>query len=91
MPMPLTSNFLAWLDHAAHALDAAVWTEDLPGADALLSRLAETGLCAVGVPATLGGTGGDVADAIEAIAQVSERSLAAGLFFGATAPSSNIC
>jgi alkylation response protein AidB-like acyl-CoA dehydrogenase len=78
MPMPLTSNFRAWLDHAAQAIDAAVWTEELPGADALLPRLAEAGLCAVGVPETLGGTGGDAADAIEAIAQVSERSLAAG-------------
>ena len=78
MPMPLTSDLRTWLDHAAQALDAAVWTADIPGADALISRLAEAGLCAVGVPETLGGAGGDVADAVEAIAQVSERSLAAG-------------
>jgi alkylation response protein AidB-like acyl-CoA dehydrogenase len=75
--MPLTADLRTWLDHAAQALDAAAWTADLTGSDALLGRLAEAGLCAVGVPESLGGAGGDVTDAVEAIAQVSERSLTA--------------
>ena len=44
----------------------------------MLPRLAAGGVLGVGVAEELGGHGGDVTDGVEAIAAVSERSLAAG-------------
>ena len=61
-----------WLRTHAAALDAS---------DALapqvLARLAQAGLLRVGVPAALGGAGGDARDAAQAIAEVARLSLAA--------------
>ncbi|MFC7736692.1 acyl-CoA dehydrogenase family protein [Roseomonas sp. GCM10028921] len=62
-----------WLDASATALDTG--TAD-PAS--VLPRLGEAGLFRAGVPWALGGAGGDVTDAVEGIAAVSERSLAAG-------------
>lgn len=65
-----------WLAIHADALDTtqALATEVVP-------RLAEAGLFAIGVPEALGGRGGDVRDAIEAIAAVAERSLTSAFVF----------
>jgi hypothetical protein len=63
----------AWLDGAAGGLDAGM---ESPGA--LLPVLAKGGLARIGVPQSLGGTGGDLNDAVSAIAEVSSLSLAAG-------------
>lgn len=63
----------AWLDGAASGLDTGA--ED-PAT--LLPALADGGLTHIGVPQTFGGTGGEIRDAIAAIAEVSARSLAAG-------------
>lgn len=61
-----------WLRTHAAALDAS---------DALapqvLAQLAQAGLLRVGVPAALGGAGGDARDATQAIAEVARLSLAA--------------
>jgi alkylation response protein AidB-like acyl-CoA dehydrogenase len=65
-----------WL--AAHA-DELDTTGEL--ASEVVPRLAEARLFAIGVPEALGGSGGDVRDAIEAIAAVAERSLAAAFVF----------
>lgn len=46
-------------------------------AEALLPQLADDGLIGLGVPAELGGQGGNLADALCAIASVAERSLTA--------------
>jgi alkylation response protein AidB-like acyl-CoA dehydrogenase len=72
----LPTSFGTWLDAAAHDLDTTS-----NNAASVLPKLAEAGLFRVGVPATLGGDGGDVTDAVAAIAEVSERSLAVGFVF----------
>lgn len=69
----LDDGLSGWLAQAADGLDTG--TE--PPAD-LLPRLADAGLAAVGVPKERGGDGGELIDAIEAIADVASRSLAAG-------------
>lgn len=67
---------LRWLDASAEALDAgnALAPEVVP-------RLAAAGLFRLGVPKALGGLGGDVRDAVEAIADVAGHSLAAAFTF----------
>ncbi|GGX93579.1 acyl-CoA dehydrogenase [Massilia dura] len=65
-----------WLATHADRLDT---TQEL--AAEVVPRLAGAGLFAIGVPAALGGSGGDVRDAIEAIAAVAERSLTASFVF----------
>jgi alkylation response protein AidB-like acyl-CoA dehydrogenase len=69
----IDAELVAWLDGQAGALDSGAAD---PGA--ILPRLAETGLLGAGVPGSLGGLGGDVTDAVETVAGVSERSLSAG-------------
>jgi alkylation response protein AidB-like acyl-CoA dehydrogenase len=64
---------VTWLEDAADALDTG-----LQAPSTLLPALAAAGLPRVGVPASLGGSGGDVTDAVAAIAAVSAHSLAAG-------------
>jgi alkylation response protein AidB-like acyl-CoA dehydrogenase len=65
-----------WLATHADGLDT---TQAL--ASEVVPRLAEAKLFAIGVPEALGGSGGDVRDAIEAIAAVAERSLTAAFVF----------
>jgi alkylation response protein AidB-like acyl-CoA dehydrogenase len=65
-----------WLDDNAQNFDITA-----SGAPALLPRIAEAGLFGIGVPPHLGGSGGDVADAARAIADISSHSLAAGFVF----------
>jgi alkylation response protein AidB-like acyl-CoA dehydrogenase len=71
--IPDTAGLFAWLEAHAVRLDSEA---DL--AAELLPRLAAASLPGVGVTEALGGVGGDVTDGVEAIASVSERSLAAG-------------
>lgn len=66
----------AWLAAHAESLDG-----DNAQAEAVLPRLARAGLFRLGVPAALGGAGGSVWDAVEAIAAVAEHSLAAAFAF----------
>ncbi|SFQ35035.1 acyl-CoA dehydrogenase family protein [Variovorax sp. 770b2] len=65
-----------WLDDSAELLDSgnALASEVVP-------RLAGAGLFGLGVPRDLGGQGGDVRDAVEAIATVAGYSLAAAFTF----------
>lgn len=72
----LPSDLIAWLDANASALD-----EVSGEAGAVLQKLAASDLFRIGVPARLGGSGGDVAEAVAAIAAVAERSLTAGFVF----------
>lgn len=65
-----------WLQANADALDT---TADLAGE--VVPRLADAGVLRAGVPAELGGSGGAVGAAIEAIAAVAEQSLAAAFVF----------
>lgn len=69
----LDPGVAAWLDAAATGLDTGTADPAEP-----LPHLAAAGVFEAGVPWHLGGAGGDVTDAVEAIAAVSERSLAAG-------------
>ncbi|MDR3531883.1 MAG: acyl-CoA/acyl-ACP dehydrogenase [Rhodopila sp.] len=78
MPATIDFGLAAWLDHAALALDTGTGDGNGAEAQSLLPRLAEAGIFRAGVPASLGGAGGDVTQAVEAIAAVSERSMAAG-------------
>lgn len=71
-----TSDLWSWLDEHASSLD----TQHKLAVD-ILPKLAAGGVLGVGVAEALGGSGGDLTDAVETIAQVSERSLAAGLVF----------
>ena len=64
---------LAWLDDNAEILD-----RDTSIASELLPRLAATHVFRAGLAADLGGTGGAIGEAVDAIAAVSYRSMAAG-------------
>lgn len=67
------NDTLAWLDGHALALDEG----DAAASQALLGRLGRSGAVRVGVPATLGGAGGSLGDAVDAITQVARHSLTA--------------
>lgn len=69
---PLPDAFVGWLRAAACGLD----TGSVPAAE-VLPQLQAAGLFGVGVPAAVGGSGGDTADAIHAIAAVAEESVTA--------------
>lgn len=66
-----------WLDANAQALDAG---EDA-ASHALLGHLAGSGHFAIGVPTALGGAGGSLSDAVEAIAETARHSLTAAFVF----------
>ncbi|SDV48054.1 acyl-CoA dehydrogenase family protein [Chitinasiproducens palmae] len=66
----MSATLESWLDTHAQALDAGTGPSD-----EVLSRLAAARLPGIGVPRELGGEGGTVRDAIEAIAAVAARSL----------------
>lgn len=72
----LISDLVAWLDASAFHLDTTADT-----AAAVLPKLADAGLFGLGVPVQWGGNGGHVADAVNAIAEVSAHSLTAGFVF----------
>lgn len=72
-PGPLHSELSGWLDEVADDLDRRAHR-----APELLQRLCQGGAAAVGIPEAQGGTGGDVVDAVNVVAAVSEHSLAAG-------------
>lgn len=72
----LPQDLKLWLAETAARLDTSA--DDAP---AVLPALADAGLFRIGVPVTFDGNGGDVADAVAAIAAVSEESLAAGFVF----------
>ena len=66
-----------WLDVQAQALDVGSCDPQ-----EVLPRLAEANILKIGVPTQLGGLGGDVAGAVEAIANVASHSLAAAFVAG---------
>jgi alkylation response protein AidB-like acyl-CoA dehydrogenase len=72
-PEPLEPRHVTWLDEVADDLDTGVQNPST-----VLPTLAAAGLARAGVPLDLGGSGGDVTDAVAAIAAVSAHSLAAG-------------
>jgi alkylation response protein AidB-like acyl-CoA dehydrogenase len=72
-PALLASEFSVWVQADALSLD----TNPAQAAE-VLPRLAAGGVLGAGVAEELGGNGGDVTDGVEAIAAVSECSLAAG-------------
>lgn len=72
LPAPLQT----WLGDNADLLDTA---QEL--ADQVLPQLAAANLFGIGVPTGLGGSGGDVRDAIDAIADVAQYSLTAAFVF----------
>lgn len=72
----LTDADRQWLDERADALDA-----DSSLSSTVVPYLAQAGLLGHGLPQALGGRGGAVSDAIEAIARVAEHSLAAAFAF----------
>jgi alkylation response protein AidB-like acyl-CoA dehydrogenase len=76
MPVLLDAGLRRWLDETAPSLDDGSADPAAP-----LLRLAEAGLFALGVPREDGGAGGTVGEAVEAIAAVSEHSMAAGFMF----------
>jgi alkylation response protein AidB-like acyl-CoA dehydrogenase len=72
----LAPALAAWLDAHAEALDRGTLDSDT-----LLPVLGDAGLFGIGVPVAQGGAGGDVRDAVEAIAAVAEHSLTAAFVF----------
>lgn len=64
--------FRHWLDANAEAIDRGQCEPQL-----VLAQIAESQLLRVGVDPAPGGTGGQVTDAVEAIAAIASRSLAA--------------
>lgn len=76
MSSVLNSRLVFWLDEAATALDNG--QADPAG---LPPRLAQDELFGFGVPKSEGGAGGELTDAVEAVAAVSEHSMAAGFVF----------
>lgn len=72
----LDSQLIQWLDQHAEALDLG----QLDAAH-VLPQLADAGLLRVGVPVALGGDGGSIGDAVEAVTQVASHSLTAAFVF----------
>lgn len=72
----MSADLQQWLQAHADELDQ---TQDL--AAEVIPRLAAANLFGIGVPQTLGGSGGDVRDAIKAVAGVAEYSLTAAFVF----------
>lgn len=71
-----TPELSAWLQAQAEQLDL-----DRELASEVLPQLMKAGLLHIGVPTDIGGSGGTILDAIEAVATVAEDSLAAALVF----------
>lgn len=69
---PASAELGAWLDAHADALDT-----DASRAADVLPQLAKAGVTRVGVPGSMGGSGGTIADAIVAVADVARHSLTA--------------
>lgn len=65
-----------WLDARAHALDLGTQEPE-----EVLTQLTDAGVLRIGVDAESGGAGGNVADAVEAVAAVARHSLAAAFVF----------
>ncbi|MFJ7794048.1 acyl-CoA dehydrogenase family protein [Pseudomonas sp. NPDC096950] len=65
-----------WLDAHAHALDVGECDPQQ-----VLSRLANADVLRVGIRRELGGSGGNLADAVEVLAEVASHSLAAAFVF----------
>lgn len=72
MSLPLPDSLAAFLERHAERLDA-----DATEADAVVPELGAAGVLRAGVPSECGGDGRPLAAAIETIAAVAERSLAA--------------
>jgi alkylation response protein AidB-like acyl-CoA dehydrogenase len=72
----MSEELWSWLDANADRLDT---TPDLAGE--IVPRLAAAGLFRAGVPEDLGGRGGSVLDAIDAISLVAEHSVTAAFVF----------
>lgn len=87
MPVPIDPGLADWLDQAADALDTGAGNRGDAGPESIVPRLAAAGVFHAGVPVACGdvsvacGASGDVTQAVEAIAAVSERSMAAGFVF----------
>jgi hypothetical protein len=73
----LDPSLSLWLDTQAQALD-----QGLSHSQLVLSRLADADVLRVGISPLLGGSGGNIADAVEKISKVASHSLAAAFFFG---------
>ena len=67
----LDAAFAKWLDANAEAIDQGQCDPQL-----VLAHIAESQLLRIGVDPALGGSGGEVTDAVEAIAAIASRSLA---------------
>lgn len=68
---PLSVGLASWLARSAEGIDLGT----VPAAE-ILPRLAEAGLTRISVPEDMGGTGGDIVAAVEAVAAVAHDSLA---------------
>lgn len=72
----LADKDILWLDAHADSLDA-----DAADAPQVIPQLAQAGLFGIGVPRDVGGQGGTLRDAVEAIADVAGHSLSAAFTF----------
>lgn len=72
----LNPAFSQWLDAEAQALDQGHCDPQQ-----VLARLAEAQVLRIGIPPGQGGSDGDLGDAVEALAAVASRSLAAAFVF----------
>lgn len=72
----LAEDLRDWLDAHAEALD-----QGEAHAAEVLPRLAQAGLTRTGVPQALDGQGGDIRDAVRAVAALAEHSLAAAFAY----------
>lgn len=68
----LSTSFIEWLQENAESLD-----QSNERADLLIRKIAAENLFKIGVPTELGGSGGNLVDAIKAITELGNHSLAA--------------
>lgn len=68
----LSTSFIEWLQENAESLD-----QSNERADLLIRKIAAENLFKIGVPSELGGSGGNLVDAIKAITELGNHSLAA--------------
>ncbi|STY59826.1 Uncharacterised protein [Mannheimia haemolytica] len=81
----LSSSFIQWLQQNAENLD-----QSNERADLLIPQIAALGLYKIGVPETLGGSGGTLVDAIKAVTELGNHSLAAAFVSWDIVPLSSI-
>ena len=76
----VSEEFLSWLDQHADEIDK----QSCQAGEQLIEKIAAEGAFRVGVPESLGGSGGSDQDVIDILAELAQHSLTASFYFMGT-------